>query len=377
METEGPGLFFTIIAFIGGFSVLVFIHEWGHYIVGRLCGVKIDTFSIGMGKELFGITDKRGTRWKVSAFPIGGYVKFFGDASAASNPGDIPDDLSEEEKRVCYHFKPLWQRSLIVFAGPAVNLIAAALVFGGFVYLRGIAITEPIAASIAPESAAAEAGFVAHDRILEVAGTEIERFSDIAQVVRLHPGQRLSILVDRQGDRVTLNPVIKTEYLEDRFGNRYPYGYLGISNQDETGATPYTYVNQNPGVLTSLAEGGRQLVSTTKMMFTTMGQMLLGIRSVKELGGPIRIANAIGEAAHISFEYFVWMLAMLSLNLGIVNLLPIPVLDGGHLLFYGLEAIKGSPVSKKAQEAGFVAGLALMLIFMLLVTLNDLQSLAL
>ncbi len=377
METEGPGLFFTIAAFIGGFSLLVFIHEWGHYIVGRIFGVKIETFSIGMGKELFGRTDKRGTRWKVSAIPLGGYVKFFGDASAASNPGDIPEGLTEAEKSVCYHFKPLWQRALIVFAGPAVNLIAAVLVFSAFVHMRGIAITEPVIATVVAETPAAEAGFQDRDRILEIDGEEVERFSDIAQIIRLHPGHTLPVLVEREGRELLLRPTIGTQYFEDRFGNRYPYGQLGVTNVDAEGRTPYTVVNENPGLFTSLAEGSRQMVGTTKMIFTTLGQMALGIRSVRELGGPVRIANAIGEAAHISLESFVWMLAMLSLNLGIVNLLPIPVLDGGHLLFYGLEAIKGSPISKKAQEAGFVAGFALMLIFMLLVTLNDLQSIAL
>lgn len=369
METEGPGLLFTIVAFLGGFSLLVFIHEWGHYIVARLFGVKIDTFSIGMGKELFGRTDKRGTRWKFSAIPLGGYVKFFGDASAASNPGEIPDGMSDAERDVCYHFKPLWQRALIVFAGPAVNLIAAVLVFGALAYSNGIRISDPVIAEVQADTPAAVAGFMANDTILTVDGEEVDRFSDIARIVKLHPNHVLDFGVLREGREILLRAEIGTDYLEDRFGNRYPQGFLGVRS----------HVSQieNLGPVEALGEGTRQTVGYTKMIFTTLGQMVLGIRSIKELGGPIRIANSIGEAAHISFQYFIWMLAMLSLNLGIVNLLPIPVLDGGHLLFYGLEAIKGSPISKKAQEAGFVAGFALMLIFMLLVTLNDLQSMAL
>ncbi|WP_286831537.1 MULTISPECIES: M50 family metallopeptidase [Kordiimonas] len=377
METEGPGLFFTIAAFIGGFSLLVFIHEWGHYIVGRIFGVKIETFSIGMGKELIGRTDKRGTRWKFSAIPLGGYVKFYGDASAASNPGDIPEGMTDEEKAVCYHFKPLWQRALIVFAGPAVNLIAAWMVFSGLVYMNGMVVTDPVVVTVSENSAASEAGVQSRDRILEIDGTEVERFDDIARIIRLHPGQRLEMIVERDGQETVLYPVIGIEYFVDRFDNQYPYGLLGVSNYSEEGGTPYTRRIEDPGMFLSLHEGGRRLVGTTKSMFTTLGQMLLGVRSMKELGGIPRIANALGEAAHASVEYFVWMLAMLSLNLGIINLLPIPVLDGGHLLYYGLEAIKGSPISKKAQEAGFVAGFALMLIFMLLVTLNDLQSMAL
>ena len=369
METEGPGILFTIAAFIGGFSILVFIHEWGHFIVARIFGVKVDTFSIGMGREIFGRTDKNGTRWKVSVLPIGGYVKFFGDASAASNPGDIPEDLSPEERDVCFHYKPLWQRALIVFAGPAINLLAAVIVFAGFVFNNGIAISEPIIAEVVEGSAADEAGIVANDRIISVNGEPISRFNDIGNIVRLHPAATLPIVIERDGVTQTLMPTLDVGYMEDRFGNRYPLGRLGVRSVPPT--------VQQLGLFGSLGEGMRQTVSMADMMFTTLGQIVLGIRSVKELGGPVRIANMVGEAANISLASFIFFLAILSLNLGIVNLLPIPVLDGGHLMFYGLEALKGSPLSKKAQEASFIAGMALMLIFMVLVTLNDLQSMAL
>jgi len=369
METAGPGILFTIVAFIGGFSILVFIHEWGHYAVARLFKVRVDTFSIGMGKELWGRTDKNGTRWRFSAVPLGGYVKFFGDASAASNPGDIPEGLSEQDKKDCFHFKPLWQRALIVFAGPAVNLIAAALVFGSFFYYYGIGIAQPVVENVAAESPAAESGLIAGDVILSVNDSDIERFSDIGGIVRLYPGALVDVVVNRDGSIRTIPVTLGTKYMEDRFKNRYPYGYLGISSA--------AAVRTDLGLFGAIGEGSRQTVQMGKTMFTTLGQMILGVRSVRELGGPARIANMVGEAASISFENFVWILALLSLNLGIVNLLPIPVLDGGHLVFYGLEAIKGSPLSKKAQEAGFVAGAALMLIFMVLVTLNDLQSMAL
>lgn len=369
METEGPGLLFTIAAFIGGFSILVFIHEWGHFIVARIFGVKVDVFSIGMGKEIFGRTDKNGTRWKIAALPIGGYVKFFGDASAASNPGDIPTDLSEEEKQVCYHFKPLWQRALIVFAGPGVNLIAAALVFAGFFFSYGIAVSEPVIETIQEGSAAEQAGLAVADRIILVDGESVSRFSDVGAIVRLHPGAKIPLVVERGGSQQTIMVDLGTAYMEDRFGNRYPYGVLGIQSP------PFERISLGP--ISAIGEGFRQTASMADSMFTTLGQIVMGIRSVKELGGPVRIANMVGEAANVSFESFIWILAILSLNLGIVNLLPIPVLDGGHLMFYGLEALKGSPLSKKAQEASFVAGMALMLIFMVFVTLNDLQSMAL
>lgn len=369
METEGPGILFTIAAFIGGFSILVFIHEWGHFIVARIFGVKVDTFSIGMGREVFGRTDKNGTRWKVSILPIGGYVKFFGDASAASNPGDIPEGLSPEERDICFHYKPLWQRSLIVFAGPAINLLAAALVFAGFVYNNGVAISEPVIAEVVEQSAAERSGLQAGDRILSVNGEDVARFSDIGNIIRLYPAATLPIVIERDQTRQTIMAELDVAYMEDRFGNRYPLGRLGVRSGQP--------VVHELGVFGALGEGGRQTVAMADMMFTTLGQIVLGIRSVKELGGPVRIANMVGEAASISLASFVFFLAILSLNLGIVNLLPIPVLDGGHLLFYGLEALKGSPLSKKAQEASFVAGMALMLIFMVFVTLNDLQSMAL
>ncbi len=369
METEGPGLFLTIIAFLGGFSVLVFIHEWGHYSVARFFGIRVDTFSIGMGKEIWGRTAKSGTRWRISAIPLGGYVKFFGDASAASNPGDIPEGLTEQEKAECFHYKPVWQRALVVFAGPAVNLIAAVLVYAAFSYGYGIRIAEPVINQIQAESAAEKAGLLPGDRILSVNGSSIDRFSDIQGQVRLNPGRTIEVIVDRNGQQTAIPVLLDITYMEDRFGNRYPLGRLGVSS------------NQlkvlDLGLLGALGEGVRQTVSTADMMLTSMGQMILGIRSGKEMGGPARIANMVGEAAAISWGRFILILALLSLNLGIVNLLPIPVLDGGHLVFYGLEAIKGSPLSKKAQEASFIAGMALMLIFMVFVTLNDLQSMAL
>ncbi len=369
METEGPGILFTIAAFIGGFSILVFIHEWGHFIVARIFGVKVDTFSIGMGKEVFGRTDKNGTRWKFSILPLGGYVKFFGDASAASNPGDIPEDISDEEKNVCFHYKPVWQRALIVFAGPAINLVAAALVFAAFAFTNGVSISEPVIASIVEQSAADKAGLLPDDRIISVNGETVSRFSDVGNIIRLYPAATIPLVVERDGARQTIMVTLDITYMQDRFGNQYPLGRLGVGS-----GRP---VLMELGVVAALNEGVRQTVDMGDMMFTTLGQIVLGVRSVKELGGPVRIANMVGEAASISLTSFIFFLAILSLNLGIVNLLPIPVLDGGHLMFYGLEAVKGSPLSKKAQEASFAAGMALMLIFMVFVTLNDLQSMAL
>lgn len=368
METEGPGLIFTLAAFIAGFSFLVFIHEWGHYKVARLFKVRIDTFSIGMGKELWGRTDKNGTRWRISAIPLGGYVKFFGDASAASNPGDIPEGLSAKEQQDCFHFKPVWQRALIVFAGPAINLIAAVLILAGLAYTYGVDVTRTEVSEVLENSAAAEAGFQQGDVILAVNGVSTERFSQLSNVVRMYPEQRVAIDYIRDNQTYSTEALLGLRLMEDRFGNEYRFGYLGIR--------PVAAERLQVGVGDSLVEGVATGVRITRTMLTTLGEIIIGLRSVKELGGPVKIAKTVGEAASLGFASFVSILGLLSLNLGIVNLLPIPVLDGGHLMFYAAEAVKGSPLSKKAQEAGFIAGAALMLIFMVLVTLNDLQSLA-
>lgn len=369
VETEGPGILFTIAAFIAGFSLLVFIHEWGHFIVARMFGVKVDSFSIGMGKELFGRTDRNGTRWMVAAFPIGGYVKFFGDASAASNPGDIPTDISDADREVCFHYKPLWQKALIVFAGPAINLIAAAVVFAGFTYSYGIQVSEPIIAGFSETSGARDAGLKVGDKILSINGESIERFNDIEPIVRLRPAYEVPLQIERAGQVMNFEATLGVAYFEDRFDNRYPYGVLGVIS------SPMTRLDL--GLFSSLGEGVRQTASMTKTMFTTLGQIVIGLRSVTELGGPPRIASMVGEAANRGLPDFIWILAILSLNLGIVNLLPIPVLDGGHLMFFGLEALKGSPLSKKAQEVSFIGGMAFLMIFMVFVTLNDLHSMAL
>ncbi|GHF28486.1 zinc metalloprotease [Kordiimonas sediminis] len=370
METEAPGFFITLVAFIGGFSLLVFIHEWGHYSVARLFKIKVDSFSVGFGKELFGWTSpKTGVRWKIAMLPLGGYVKFFGDKSGASDAGDGLDYLTDEEKQQCLHFKPLYQRALVVAAGPAINLLAAALVFAGFYLINGMAYSEPVVEEILEGSAAEKAGLLPGDRILKVGDREIEYFTDIGREIRMYPGAALTVRLERGGVEQSLPVVIGKDFYEDRFGTKYPYGILGVSTR--------SIEHRDVGLFESLGKGTVQTYEMSKSIFVTIGQMIMGVRSVKEMGGPVKIVSMTGEAAEQGLTNLIWFLALISVNLGIMNLLPIPVLDGGHLMFYLIEAVKGSPLNKKAQEAGFVAGFALMLIFMLFVTLNDLQSVAL
>ncbi|WP_374763918.1 RIP metalloprotease RseP [Yunchengibacter salinarum] len=369
MESDAPGFILTIVAFLAGFSLLVFIHEMGHFLVARAFGVKVDAFSIGFGRELFGWTDRKGTRWRISMLPLGGYVKFFGDQSAASDPSRAAADMPAQDRAVCLHFKPVWQRALVVAAGPAINLLAGALVFAGFYLFYGINVAEPVVAKVMPESAAAEAGLSEGDRILRIDGKAVDSFSDISPIVRLYPGREVSLTIKRDARTMTITPTLGTQYMEDRWGNRYPYGVLGVQSGPAS--------NQPVGPIRAVGEGVEQTGVMIRSIFTTLGQLVMGLRSVDEVGGPLRIATMTGEAAAKGPETFIWFLALISINLGVINLLPIPVLDGGHLMFYAIEALKGSPLSAKAQEAGFVAGFALVLMFMVLVTLNDLKSMAL
>ena len=306
---------------------------------------------------------------KICALPLGGYVKFFGDASGASNASDLADKMSEQERRSCFHFKPVWQRMLVVFAGPGINLLAAVLVFAFFYQIYGTSVTQPLIKSVAEGSAAAEAGLEPGDRILAINNRAVERFSEIGPEVRLHPGAEIIFSIERDGQTFAQPIRIGIQYFEDRFGNSYPYGVLGVTSPQAE--------RVELGIFGALKEGIRETNTVIRTIFTTTGQIIVGVRSVKELGGPVRIATMTGEAANRGWQNLVYFLALISINLGIVNLLPIPVLDGGHLMFYFIEAIKGSPINKKAQEAGFVGGMALLLIFMVLVTLNDLQSIVL
>lgn len=368
LTTSGPGIVYTVIVFLAALSLLVFVHEWGHYIVARLFGVRVEVFSIGFGREVTGWTDRHGTRWKISLLPLGGYVRFFGDAGAASNPSAQVAEMPESERAVSFHHKSIPVRAAIVSAGPAINILFAILVYAGMFMVSGQEIAPPRVDEVMPDTPAAEAGLRAGDLIVSVNGQETETRRDLIRLVSLYPGQEITLTLQRDGRDMTLAAVPERRALEDRFGNEYVRGQLGVMLGGEPVMLRY-------GPIGALGAAADETVSTMRMMLVVVGQVVMGVRSVDELGGPVRIAKMTGEYASLGFIAFLQFLALISINLGLINLFPIPTLDGGHLLLYVFEAVKGSPLSMRAQEIGFMLGFALIVSLMLLVTWNDLVSL--
>jgi regulator of sigma E protease len=361
-----PGLPWTILAFLLAIGPLVFVHEMGHYLVGRWFGVKAEVFSIGFGRELFGWTDRRGTRWKVGPLPLGGYVKFAGDMNPASQPSREWLTMPAEERRQTFQARPVWQRFLIVAAGPVTNFLFAILVFAALFKIYGEPFTPPVLGAVQSGSAAAEAGLRPGDRLVSVAGTLLNRYEDIQPLVVLRPGQKLHIEGVRQGKAFATDATIKAVEVKDRFGNHGRIGMLGVVS----GAAVYRPI--------PLIEAPRAAVEEcwlrVKISLQGLGQIITGARSVKELGGPLQIAKLSGEQATLGWVNFLVFVAVISINLGFINLLPVPMLDGGHLLFYAIEGVRRRPLPPRAVEWAFRTGLAALLVLMIFVTLNDLAS---
>ncbi|WP_179505404.1 MULTISPECIES: RIP metalloprotease RseP [unclassified Sphingomonas] len=362
-----PGLLTSFLAFVLVLGPLVFLHELGHYLVGRWCGVKADVFSIGFGRELIGWTDKRGTRWKLSLLPLGGYVQFAGDMSPTSKPTAEWLALPASERNRTFQAKPLWQRALIVLAGPVTNLLVALAILSGFTMAYGKLVAAPVVGVVQPGSVAEKAGIRVGDRIVAMRGGAVDTFVDVKMTVAQHPGEALDMVVDRGGKRQALPIVAATRTDADRFGNVQKIGFIGIG--------PASVQVVRVGPLEAVADGARQMRGIVDTMVTGIAQIVTGRREVKELGGPIKIAKYSGEQLVSGWQPFVFFVALISINLGFINLLPIPVLDGGHLAFYLAEAVRRRPVSARGQEWAFRTGLALVVALMLIVTVNDVASL--
>jgi regulator of sigma E protease len=366
--TDSPSLLLTLVAFVLVLGPLVLVHELGHYLVGRLFGVKADAFSIGFGREVAGWTDRRGTRWKLSALPLGGYVQFAGDMNAASMPdAKAGEGLAPEERAQLFQTKPLWQRALIVAAGPVTNLLCAVAIFAAFNLAYGKVVALPEIAQFGPGSPAQAAGLRVGDRIVAIDGNKIDSFTQIPEYVVPFPGRTVTIAAERDGRTITLPVRIREEIERDKFGNEARIGRIGIA------AGRGELVPVGPIEAVQLAVG--QTAGIIRLTITGIGQIFAGERSVKELGGPIKIAKYSGEQLSLGWQNFVSFAALISINLAFINLLPIPALDGGHLAFYAAEAVRRKPASARSQEWAFRTGMALVLALMLFVTVNDLLSL--
>lgn len=361
------GVWTYIVPFLIVLTVLVFVHELGHYWVARRNGVRIEVFSIGFGPEIFGWHDRAGTRWKFSAVPLGGYVKFFGDADAASAPGTELPVMTAEEKAVSFHHKRLGQRAAIVAAGPIANFLFAILIFAALFVFVGQPFTPPEIGEVIPGSAAERGGMRAGDRIVQINGEDIERFEDIQRIVQLNLDKPLDLSVRRDNTIVplTVTPAVIEEV--DRLGNRTRVARLGIKG------SRVEFVQRGPGeaLWRSVGETYTQTAGTLR----ALGQMVTGHRSSDELGGPLRIAQMSGEVAQGGVGNLVAFMAVLSINLGLINLFPVPLLDGGHLLFYAFEYSRGRPLGARAQEYGFRIGMVLVFSLMIFATWNDLVHL--
>ena len=353
-----------LVPFVVVLSVLVFVHELGHFWVARRCGVKVEVFSIGFGREIFGWNDRHGTRWKVSWLPLGGYVKMFGDADAASAPSADVAEMSPEERKLSFFHKSLGQRTAIVVAGPAANFLLAIVLLAGMFVFVGQPFTPPDVGGVLPGSAAERAGIHPGDRIAAIDGSVIERFEDIQRIVQLNLDRPLSMTVERAGASLVLDvrPVVIEE--TDRSGNVMRIARLGIRGQG------MAFKRHNPAeaVWRAVQETWNQTAGTMK----ALGQMIGGSRGTEELGGPIRIAKMSGEVAQGGIGSLLLFMAVLSINLGLINLFPIPMLDGGHLLLYAAEAVRGRPLPQQAVEYGFRIGFALVISLMVFATWNDL-----
>ena len=365
-----PGLLYTLAVFLLVIGVLVFVHEFGHYGVARLFGIRVETFSVGFGPELFGRVDRNGTRWRIAAIPLGGYAKFAGDANGASQPdAEALARVSPEDRADLFHFRPLYQRAAVVFAGPAINFLFAILIFAGFFMSYGHQITPPVVSQVVPGTPAAAAGIQAGDRFLAIDGQKVQRFEDVMRIVTINPGTEMRVALQRGDERLQLAVTPQVVQGRDRFGNEYRRGALGVASSE------LQVVREGPLVALRSAVG--ETIETCRMMWETILQVLTGRRDVAELGGPVKIAQFSGQSAVLGWPALVSFVALISINLGFINLLPIPMLDGGHLFLYALEAVRRRPLDPKLQEWAFMSGFALLMSLMLFLTWNDLQSIGL
>lgn len=397
----------TILAFLVLLTIIVFIHEYGHFSVARLLGVRVDVFSIGFGKPLMRWTDRKGTEWRVARWPLGGYVKFFGDLNPASqaapeaqkrpattqfpSPGhedEVAVGMTEEERKVCFHFKPVWARALVVAAGPLANFVLAVVIFTALFATLGRQEPAAMVGSVVEVSAAAEAGLMPGDEITALNGRPIKHFRQLQDQVLLSGGQTMRLTIDRAGQELVLELTPRRTETEDRYGNVVESWMLGV------GADPNHYNFRKYNLIEAFSQGVNELGRVLKLTIQFIGRIILGQENADQLGGPVKMAQYAGQSVMSGFDAgnynekpslwtmlrislidFISLAALVSISIGFLNLLPVPVLDGGHLMYYAYESIVGKPLGAGAQAVGFRIGIVLLASLMIFVTWNDISNL--
>ncbi len=370
--TSGAGFVTgTIIPFLFVLAVVVFVHEMGHYLVGRWCGIGAEAFSIGFGPEIAGFTDRRGTRWKLSAIPLGGYVKFVGDAGATSQQdSEVLDALSEEQRRIAFHTQARWKKAATIFAGPFFNFLLTIAVFAVFFSVYGRPVLDPVVAEVTAGSAAEAAGFKPGDRFISVEGTSVTVFEDVKRIVSQRAGDELAFVVERGGQQISLQATPKPIEEKDVFGNTFTRGIIGVVNSKELGNARMVEFGPVAAVGEAVKETGFIMVTTVSFM----KRLVMGREDRCQLGGPVKIAKMAGQAASQGFPLLVQLTALLSVGIGVLNLFPLLPLDGGHLLVYAIESVTRRPVPEMVLEWLFRIGFAAVLLLMGFALWNDLVA---
>lgn len=362
-----------VVLFLIVLTVLVFVHELGHFLVARYNNVRVEVFSIGFGPEIVGWHDSKGTRWRIALLPLGGYVKMFGESGEIEVPNEDGDDedevktrkMTDEEIAVSFHHKKLRQRTAIVFAGPLANFAFTIFVLAGLFAVVGTPKPLAYVGGVVEKSAAAEAGFKKGDQVTAINAETIKFFDDLRRIVGTSAGTKLSFNVTREGKDVVLNAVPRAKTYAGEDGVKKSRGLLGVRYDPEQ----IIYERLNPFV--AVWRGVERTAAMTTTILSTLGQMIVGNENPQQLRGVLGIAQISGDVAQRGFVEVIFFMAALSLNLGLINLFPIPMLDGGHLAFYAVEAVRGRPLGERAQEYGFRFGLGLVLLLFLYATRND------
>lgn len=363
-----PTFIMKPLAFLFVLTVVIFIHELGHFLVARWCGVTVKAFSIGFGQEVFGFYDRHGTRWRFAWIPLGGYVKFLDDENSASVPSrDALARMSEAEREGAFQTKSLAARSAIVAAGPIANFLLAIAIFAVTFMTVGVNVTLPRVDELVPDGPAAAAGFKPGDLILSIDGQPVEAFADMQRIVSSNPDRELSFEVVREGRVITLKATPARREISDRFGNKMRVGQIGIKRN----ATQQEWQYKRYGPIDAVWLGVRETAFIVTRTLSYIHDVVVGIEGGDQLGGPLRIAEVSGQVATLGFVALLSLTAVLSVSIGLINLFPIPLLDGGHLLFYGIEAVRGRPLSDRAQEYGFRIGMAIVLMLLVYTTYQD------